>query len=62
MASFEIPAAAKMEISAQHQQTNADMSKADFKGKVKLSLTFSSGEVMRINADELQVVSAAPKQ
>ncbi|MDE1187728.1 MAG: hypothetical protein PW844_14790 [Pantoea sp.] len=53
VASFKVPANTKIEISADKQQADK------FTGNAKLSLTFPSGEVMNIEADELAIAATA---
>ncbi|ERK09522.1 hypothetical protein L579_1305 [Pantoea sp. AS-PWVM4] len=57
VASFDVPVATKIDISAEHQESNTEENKTYFKGKVRVLLTFSSGEVMHMQGEEFEILS-----
>jgi hypothetical protein len=60
--SFEIPSSAKIEVYAEHQETNTKDKKTTFKGGAIMSLTFSSGEVINIKTNELDIISPSARK
>lgn len=58
VASFEIPASTRIEISAEHQTLSTDQTRSDYKGNARLTLTPQSGESITVKADELRMIVA----
>ena len=57
---IEVPENAKIEVSGEKQTVNTDRTVMLFKGDSRLTVTFSSGEIMKMKSDVIKIRSCVP--
>jgi predicted ABC-type transport system involved in lysophospholipase L1 biosynthesis ATPase subunit len=62
VAGLNIPSSAKLKVSANKLTNSDDETKMHLKGGAKVALTLASGEVININAEEIDVISKTEKE
>ncbi|WP_138089308.1 hypothetical protein [Cedecea neteri] len=60
IAQVEVPTTVGIEVSGDEQSVNADNTLVLFKGDSKLSLTFPSGEILKMQSDNITIRSCIP--
>lgn len=60
IAQIEVPATVKLEVSGEKQIVNTEKTVMVFEGGSKLSVTFPSGEIMKMQSDKIEIKSCQP--